>query len=256
MTELNTYEQPTNERIRSFLRLEKLFDQYTYHIKQGSVWDNPVAIDSINQLLAFTSRGDIKLEILKELERQHARLERLARRPQIDHGQLGTLLKNQNELIAELKSVKGQPGQTIQNVELLLAIRQKSSVPGCICDFDLPVYQFWLTRPENVRNAQLEQWFEPFRALDKSIRLILDVLRHSVENTDELAENGFFQRSLDTNQLVQLLSISMPANCSYYPEISAGKHRFSIRFMSNDNPSARPEQCKENINFQLRMCTI
>ena len=256
MTALHTYEQPTNERTRSFLRLEKLFDQFDYHIKQGTTWDNPLAIEAINELLAFTSRGDIKLEILKELERQHARLERLSRRPQIDQTQLSSLLRKQKELVAELKTTQGQPGQSIQNVELLLAIRQKSSVPGRICDFDLPVYRYWLTRPVDVRNAQLEQWFEPFRILERSIRLILDVLRHSVESTEELAEHGFFQKSLDTNQLVQLLSISIPADSPYYPEISAGKHRFSIRFMTNDNPAERPEQCTRDIQFHLRMCTI
>lgn len=256
MTDFHTYEQPTNERIRAFLRLEKLFEQYAYHIKQGTSWNNSLAIESINELLGFTSRGDIKLEILKELERQHSRLERLSKRPQIDQGQLGHLLQKQKELIAELKSIKGQPGQTIQSAELLLAIRQKSSVPGSICDFDLPAYQYWLTRPKEIRNAQLEQWFEPFRTLDKAIHLILDVLRHSVENTEEVAENGFFQKSLDTNQLIQLLSISIPAGNNHYPEISAGKHRFSIRFMTNENPSVRPEQCKQDISFQLRMCTI
>ena len=71
MTESHIYEQPTNERIRAFLRLEKLFEQYGYHLKHGSAWNNQIAIDAINELLAFTTRSDIKLEALKELERQH-----------------------------------------------------------------------------------------------------------------------------------------------------------------------------------------
>lgn len=256
MTKPHTYEQPTNERIRAFLRLEKLFEQYSFHINQGATWNNQVAIDSINELLAFTARSDIKLEALKELERQHTRLERLSKRPQIDQSQLLSLLQKQKQVIGELTSITGQLGQSLQAIELLSSIRQKNSVPGCICDFDLPVYQFWLTRPEHVRNNHLQEWFAPFTILDKAIHLILDVLRNSVEASNEVAKNGFFQQSLDTNQAVQLLRINIEEGTNYYPEISAGKHRFSIRFMSNDDPSQRPEQFKDDVHFKLRMCTI
>jgi len=256
VTEPHIYEQPTNERIRAFLRLEKLFEQYSFHLKHGAAWNNQVAIDSISELLAFTNRSDIKLEALKELERQHLRLERLSKRPQIDQGQLSSLLQKQKNAITNLQSISGQMGQSSQASELLSSIRQKNSVPGCICDFDLPAYQFWLTRTEQVKTKHLQEWFEPFSVLHKAIHLILDVLRNSVEYSDEVAVNGFFQQSLDTNQAVQLLRINMESEASYYPEISAGKHRFSIRFMTNDDPSKRPEQYKEDVHFKLRMCTI
>ena len=256
MTELYTYEQPTNERIRAFLRLEKLLNQYNFHLRQGSVWNNSIAIDSIIELLAFTNRSDIKLEVLKELERQHTRLERLSKRTQIDQGQLESLLNKQKKLITELQSIQGQLGQNTQSAELLSSIKQKSSLPGCICDFDLPSYQYWQNLPEQTRKIHIQKWFEPFGVLDQSIHLILDILRHSVEDTEEVAANGFFQKSIDTNQAIQLLRISIEKGSDYYPEISAGKHRFSIRFMKNEDPSNRPEQCTENINFKLNMCTI
>lgn len=256
MTESHIYEQPTNERIRTFLRLEKLFEQCSFHLNHTTTWNNEIAIESINQLLAFTTRSDTKLEALKELERQHTRLERLSKRPQIDQGQLASLLQKQEKIIHELQSVTGQLGQSSQAAELLSSIRQKSSVPGCICDFDLPAYQFWLTRPEQLRKKYLQEWFAPFTILDKAIHLILEVLRSSVEDSEKIAVKGFFQQSLDTNQAVQLLRINIGAEAKYYPEISAGKHRFSIRFMANDDPSKRPEQYKEDIQFKLRMCTI
>lgn len=256
MTDFYTYEQPTNERIRGFLRLEKLFRQYDFNLRQGSTWNNDVAIDSINELLALTNRSDTKLEVLKELERQNARLQRLLKRSQIDQTQLNSLLDKQKNLIKELHSIEGPMGQGSQSVELLSAIRQKNSLPGCTCDFDLPAYQFWQSLPDQVRKNHIQTWFEPFSILDQSIHLILDVLRHSVEDTDEVASNGFFQKSIDTNQAIQLLRISIAPNSDYYPEISAGKHRFSIRFMSNKDPAKRPEQCNEDINFKLNLCTI
>lgn len=256
MTDYLTYEQPLNERIRTFLRLENLFKQFAFHVQQGSEWDNPIAIDAITGILSFTTRSDIKLEVLKELERQHSRLERLSKRPQIDQGQLTSLLDKQTALIGRLQSNAGQLGQGTQNAELLNAVRQKNSVPGPICDFDLPAFHYWLTRPESTRREQLQQWFSPFKVLEEAITMILDVLRNSVDDTDETAAKGFFQKVIDTNQAVQLLHISVPATDDCYPEISAGKHRFSVRFMINPNPFTRPEQFTEDVAFRLRICSV
>ena len=256
MTEYYVYEQPLNEKVRAFLRLEKLFQQYAFHLKHGSDWNNRVAIDSILEMLAYTTRSDIKLEVLKELERQHTRLERLSKRPQIDQAQLTSILKNIQKRIGELQAISGQVGQETKKIELLSAIAQKSSVPGSICDFDLPALKHWFTLPKEKREKHIEKWFQPFGHLDRSVQLILDVLRHSAEDTDERAQNGFFQKSLDTNQAIQLLRISIPKDALCYPEISAGKHRFSVRFMKNEDPALRPEQCKEDVNFKLTMCAI
>lgn len=256
MTDIHVYEQPLNEKIRAFLRLEKLFQQYSFHLKHGSDWNNRIAIDSILEILTYTTRSDIKLEVLKELERQHTRLDRLSKRPQIDQKQLSSVLKNIQKRMGELQSISGQLGQDTKNIELLSAIAQKSSVPGSICDFDLPALKHWLTLPKDQRQKNIEKWFQPFGHLDRSVQLILDVIRHSAEDTEELAHNGFIQKSLDTNQAIQLLRISMPEDSICYPEISAGKHRFSVRFMKNSDPAQRPEQCKDDVNFKLKMCAI
>ena len=95
--------------------------------------------------------------------------ERLSKRPQVDHAQLGDLLEKQTNIIRQLQSSSGQLGQELQSIELLTAIRQKSSVPGCICDFDLPAYQFWLDQPEMKRKQQLESWYGPFAILENAI---------------------------------------------------------------------------------------
>jgi cell division protein ZapD len=256
VTDYLTYEQPLNERIRTFLRLESLFKQFEFHVKHGSSWDNPVAIDAISDILSFTTRSDIKLEALKELERQHSRLVRLSKRPQIDQSQLIALLDKQTALISRLQSSTGQLGQEIQNDELLNAIRQKSSVPGPICDFDLPAFHFWLTRPESTRREHLLKWFSPFEVLEEAVTIILDVLRNSANDTEETAVKGFFQKVIDSNQAVQLVHISVPETNSCYPEISAGKHRFSVRFMVSPNTHTRPEQFTEDVPFRLRICAV
>ncbi|VAW51613.1 FIG002842: hypothetical protein [hydrothermal vent metagenome] len=256
MAHNHVYEQPLNEKVRAFLRLEKLFQQYSFHLNQSTEWNNRIAIDSILEILTYTTRSDIKSEALKELERQHKKLESLSRRPQIDQSQLSSVLKKIQKRTSELQNISGPIGQDTKNIELLTAIAQKSSVPGSICDFDLPALKYWLTSSNEKRQKNIEEWFKPFSHLNFAIQLILDVIRQSTEYNNEIAQDGFFQKSMETNQVIQLIRISIPEGGLYYPEISAGKHRFSVRFMKNDNPELRPEQCKGDIKFKLKMCAI
>ena len=256
MSESIVYEQPLNERIRVFLRLEKLFQQYAWHAKYGTQWNNPVAIDAITEIVALTTRSDVKLEVHKELQRQHSKLDSLAKRPQIDHDQLDSILSNLNARVTELQEIGGQIGKELQSIELLNSIKQKNSLHGFICGFDLPAFKHWLNRDPTLQQQHLEQWFEPFKCLDRAVQLVLDVIRQSVEQIDETATNGFYQRSLDTHATIQLLRITLTNNIDCYPEISAGKHRISVRFMTNDDPAMRPEQCKKDVAFKLQMCLI
>jgi len=63
------YEQPLNERMRSFLRLEFLYTQATYHSEMPNAWSARAAVASILEILAITARGDSRSDVLKELER-------------------------------------------------------------------------------------------------------------------------------------------------------------------------------------------
>lgn len=256
MSKTIVYEQPLNERVRAFLRLERLFQQFAWHSRNGSQWNNPIAVNAIIELMAVTTRSDVKLEVHKELERQHSRLQSLAQRPQVDHQQLDTLLNNLQQRMDDIRSTSSPLGKALRDDELLNAIRQKPSLPGCICDFDLPVYKFWLTRDQKAQGQKMQQWYQAFSQLDRCVQLILDVMRHSAEPSDEIAANGFFQQSLDTSVTTQMLRIHIDRQADSYPEISAGKHRFSVRFMQNDDPSQRPVQCQQDIRFALQMCQL
>ncbi|NIQ14515.1 MAG: cell division protein ZapD, partial [Candidatus Dadabacteria bacterium] len=55
--------------MRTFLRLEHLFDIVEYHINQFIEWDNRIVIQSLLNILDLLSRSDIKSELIKELEK-------------------------------------------------------------------------------------------------------------------------------------------------------------------------------------------
>jgi len=220
------------------------------------VWNHTCALEALLELLGFTTRSDIKLEVIKELERQHGKLESLSKRPQVDHAQLDSILRNLKARIDEMQTSSGQLGRELHDVELLNAVKQKSNLPGCICDFDLPVFHFWQLRDAATRIRHLQTWFEPFKDLDRAVQLILDVIRHSSQEISETAESGFYQQSLDSGQSILLLRIIVPEGCEYYPEISGGKHRFSVRFLGNHEPAERPDQISRDVEFRLQACSI
>ena len=82
------YEQPLNERMRSFLRLEHLFKQASYTLRGYSIWDSRSTLTSITTILDILSRNDLKTGLLKELERHEKTLSALSDLQGIDKEQL------------------------------------------------------------------------------------------------------------------------------------------------------------------------
>jgi cell division protein ZapD len=86
------FEHPLNERIRTFLRLEHLFEKVDYFMPQYDPWTTRVAVDALMDITAVTARADMKSEIQKELDRNMASLRRLARDPAVDSAALERIL--------------------------------------------------------------------------------------------------------------------------------------------------------------------
>ena len=150
----------------------------------------------------------------------------------------------------------GKLGEHLKRNDFLIGIKQRTSIPGGSCDFDLPQLRFWLNQSHERRSSDLKNWAAPYLELDHVIELLLKTLRDSASARTVVAENGFYQKPLDTRQSTQLLRISIPADATFYPEISAGKHRYSVRFMRLNPGDAPPTQVKENIEFQLLRCSL
>jgi cell division protein ZapD len=48
--------------------------------------------------------------------------------------------------------------------------------------------------------------------------------------------------------------VLLPANSGMFPEISAGQHRFTVRFVRWRGVDARPAQVSQDIRFDLAIC--
>ena len=255
MSDTIFYEQPLNERMRSFLRLEHLFKQAAYTLRGYSIWDSRSTLTSITSILDILARNDLKTELLKELERQEKTLSALSDLPGVDKEQLNNILKQIETSQQNIHNFEGQLGQNIRDHELLNSLRQRSSIIGGTCDFDIPYLHYWLQQPPEYRIEKLEEWLEKLEIISHPISLILDITRESSSPINVTAEKGFYQQNIDSNAPVQLIRVGLNNDSEYFPEISAGKQRFSIRFMLQQDEK-RPVQSSDDLNFQLICCTL
>ncbi|MDX1443610.1 MAG: cell division protein ZapD [Gammaproteobacteria bacterium] len=255
-SQTQAYELPLNERIRTLMRLESLFERLHVHADGEHSADSRAALGILLEIMAILGRGDLRSEVLKEMDRQGQTLGRLKNRPGIDHRRLESILESLEKLKRRLDASDAQVGRNLKQNEFLSALKQRTSIPGGTCGFDMPTLEFWLSRPAKVRQQQLEAWMGELDALDRCIRLLLMLLRESAAPSKAVAEKGLFQQSLDSAGSIQLLRVLVPSELDAFPEISGGKHRFTVRFLTQEDPSERPRQFEKDVSFGLVVCQL
>lgn len=256
MTDSIIYEQPLNERIRTFLRLEFLFSQVDKAMAGQSEYQHRHAIDNLLNIVSVFERSDLKSEIIKELERLIATLSALENSPGVDSQTLDDLLSELDVVLDGLHANKAAIGQSLRENDFLYSIRQRSAIPGGTCDFDLPAYHYWLQHSDDVTcQQQIQTWLNTFSGIRAAINTTLHLIRASTHFKPVTATAGFYQHSLDSSQPNQLIRVKIPCDVDYYPEISGGKHRFTVRFLRFDI-AQRAQQTELDVPFSLSCCAM
>lgn len=248
------YEQPLNERMRTFLRLEFLYRQMLFQAEHDSSWSSRNAVDSLLDIFSILSRGDVRGDVLKELERQLFMLERLQQAQDVDTERLQGVTRNLKMLRAGLSAVGPKYLQALRDNEFLNAIRHRSSIPGGTCAFDIPEYTHWLRQSYARRAGDTAEWIETVRPLCEAVIGLLWLIRNSKQPTVQQATAGVYQHSMGRESINGLIRIELPGNGELFPEISGGQHRFSVRLMHWQEGEARPTQTEDTVEFKLTVC--
>lgn len=251
------FEQPLNERMRNLLRLEHLFDLIAFRLRETiSKWDFRNILESLLEINDLLSRSDFKTELIKELERHSSMLTSLENNPAVDQTRLKKINSEICELLVVLKSNSYQPGSTLKEDELVTSFKQRTTIPGGTCSFDLPRLHYWLNQATLKQQQDLDNWSKDIEPIKKSTYLALDMIRNSSNPTKEKAESGFYQQPIESTLPCQLIRVVLPSASRYYPEISGGKHRFTIRFMEETTTNNRPTQTSNDVEFELHCCIL
>ena len=238
------------------MRVEQLFARCKHYMQKNNAWDSHFALTTLLELIGLASRGDLKRELMKEIKRQLANLQQLYNVPNVDKEKLDTLIASHDNLIVQLDKLEGHLLGHLKDNDFVNSIKQRAVIPGGTCDFDLPAYHYWLTHTPERRKETLAAWLDPFAIVHEAVLRCLDLIRDSAETEDCIAARGFYQRTLDPNQPNQLIRVLVGQTNECFPEISAGKHRFSIRFLSQQNPDQYPKQVDHDIEFKIACCTF
>ncbi len=248
------YEQPLNERMRAFMRLEFLWQQLSYHAGIPNPWSSRSAVAGLLEILAITSRGDARGDVLKELERQMSAMRDYQNRPGVDGARLRSILAALVRRREELNAAGANFMQRLRESEFLNAIKHRSAIPGGTCEFDLPDYYHWLNLEPDLRESDLAGWLVTIRPLCESVSELLWITRENAVPRDELAPGGVFQIVFERDRPVQLVRLTLPGGSRLYPEVSGSHHRCSLRFLRWNSVHSRPVQATEDVHFVLTTC--
>ncbi|MBM4195964.1 MAG: cell division protein ZapD [Gammaproteobacteria bacterium] len=248
------YEQPLAERMRTFLRLEALFLQFQFHVSEPSPWSTRAVVASLLDIVTILNRGDVRNDVLKELDRQLFVFDRYQNQPSVDTSRLSGVLGSLRQLRDELIGVGSQYLLPLRENEFLNTVKHRSAIPGGACEFDVPEYSHWLRRPYADRIADIERWMSTVRPLCKAIVELLWLARESTPPTQQVAVNGVYHHVLAKDNSAGLLRVTLPPGTAIYPEISGSHHRFTMRFMQWSDAQTRPVQITRDVRFNLTVC--
>jgi cell division protein ZapD len=249
-----SYEYPLSERVRTLLRLEDLYERVDYFCAKNDPLEHHVALLSIFEIFEVSSRADLKSDLLQELERQKHTLEALRDNPDISEEALDSVLWQIDQASSKLFQTSGKAGQELRENEWLMSIKQRTNIPGGVCEFDLPSYHFWLQQGPDQHRQDLQGWLAPFVPIRDAISIVLRLLRESGKTSSQVAYQGVYQQMM-AGRIAQMLRIRLSRNYHCVPEISANKYALNIRFMTQEGMQ-RPRAAETDVEFELTFCNL
>lgn len=249
-----TYEYPLSERIRTLLRLEDLFEKIAYFSAAETAPEHHVALITLFEILDATGRADLKFDLVQELERQRQILLSFRNNPDISEEALSGALYEIEQASAALLAMQGKIGQNLRENEWLMGIKNRASIPGGLCEFDLPGYHYWLNRDAAFRQRDLSGWISPMTPIRDGIGIVLRLLRASGRPEARVAERGSYQLML-AGRTAQLVRLRLSREDAVIPEISANKYALNIRF-TLAGTELRAKQSEADISFELTFCNL
>ncbi|AZQ13089.1 cell division protein ZapD [Shewanella khirikhana] len=243
MTEL-IYEQPLNEKIRSYLRLEYLAQQVQHNLDNDH---QQRCFYPLFSLLELNERCDYRGDLLKEIDKQLFILAKWQVLPHVDSVQVQEYIDGLSKA-RELLQNPSRIGSALKQDRFLSALRQRFGMPGACCNFDLPQLHYWLAKPWEERRGEYQQWVEHFTPLLTPVSLLLSLIRSTAEYQNATAAGGFYQ---GTNaQPLSLIRVKIDPAQGCYPTISGHKTRYAIHFVQ----FADQRHSDKTIAFKLATC--
>ncbi len=251
------YEHPLTEMMRNYLRLEYLFGAINYHLKGPAAWDSRNVLFNLLDAVELLGRVDFKSELVDDLIMHVQVLEAWQAKPDVNTQRLSELLIGVKQVLNRLQSMDmAVVVERFNQHYLLNLIKQRKGIIGGTSGSDMTLLHQWLQKSPKQRQREISEWLQPIVALHEGLEAVLYLMRQNAQSSQRTATKGFYQSKLEANGNYQLIQVNLPPEQVYYPEISGGKQRFTVRFYEQENLANRPRQTEQNIQFELSCCMI
>ena len=193
------YEQAVSDRLRTFLRIEFLAQQFEHHCAgaDASGWEARAAVRTLLEFSSLIGQRNIKLDLIKELDQRLVWLKMLGDTEGIDASALQETVALHEALREQAHGLVYPVHQHLARYELLSSVGQRASMPGCTSEADLPLYASWLHDLRHSHQALLREWYAPFDPVIAIARTVLQMIRDSAPFAPAVGRRGWFEQALD-----------------------------------------------------------
>ena len=256
MNDYIIYEQPVTENVRNFLKCEYLWEKYNSSLSQEDIWGIKSSITALLEMTDFSQRINIKVELLKELERNIIQLESLKNDNLIDLSKYDNYLTEINECMEDLNNINSNPSKSIIDNDFLMQIKNKLNIPAGDNFFDMPSYLNFISSNKHLIVDNINLWCSPFNPLFKSSKLVLKIKRRNAKFEKFTSNKSFFQKKLDKITKIDLVRIKLQKNINIFPDISLNRQNINVVFKSSYGEKRLSKAISNNIEFELSLSGI
>ncbi len=256
MNDYIIYEQPITENVRNFLKCEYLDEKFNCAVKQHDMWAIKSSISTLIEMSDFVFRINIKIELLKDLERNLLLLDTLKKSNSIELINYDKFYTEIQTYIQKLNNTNSSPSKSITDNDFLMQIKSKLHIPAGDNFFDMPSYLNFLSSNKTFILENIYNWYTPFKPIFMSSILLLDFKRTISKFKYFSSNDSFFEMKLDKSDKTDLVRIKLEKNINIYPDISVNPQNINVMFKTSYGENRQSKPIEENLNFGLSLSNI
>jgi cell division protein ZapD len=249
------YEYPFNERVRTYLRLEHLFERLGQLLARDDALDHHFAFVTIFEIIEVAARAELKSDVLKDLEKHKQHMIAFRSNPSIAQDVLEGVITQIEAAFTAVNTQSGKAGSVLNDNEWMTSVRSRIAIPAGTCEFDLPAYFHWQHHSPQRRREDVMRWASSLWPMAQAINLLLKLLRDTGSAQKVMAVGGQFQQNLPQGRSFQLLRLRIDEQLGLVPEISGNRLIVSVRLLRPSSDDKLPVATAEDAGFELTLCS-
>ena len=256
MNEYIIYEQPVTENIRNFLKCEYLFEKFNSAIQKQDIWSVKSSVSTLIEASDLIFRINLKVELLKELEKNILFLNSLYNNNTIEISEYDNFITKTKYCIEALNNINESPSKTIIDNDFLMQIKTKLHIPAGENFFDMPSYLNFLSSNRSYIIDKINLWYLPFEPLFNSSKLLMNIKREKSKFITMSSTGSYFEKKFDKNSKLDFVRIKLKKNMNIFPDVSVSSQNINVIFKTSYGSNRLSKAISENVDFELSLsCT-